>query len=259
MGKNIQIIGERAFSGCELLKEVLGNAEIEEVGTSGFSGCINLQKVEFTVNKIDEDAFGMCDNLEEINFDSKIKYIGEQAFFSCKKLTSIGKQECLEYVGDDAFLVSGLTDFETSEGVEFGDTVLKKTPFLQNQLQYINSGVLMKYTIREDKNYIALPDGINSIDTGCVYGDVSQIQEIYIPDSVTEIKGYILDEDNKNVTYYIPASVVSIGYDYDDGTHIGLNYEAGKIVTTEGSYAQQYAKEHQIPCEIVEHIEMPEE
>ena len=33
-----------------------------------------------------------------------------------------------------------------------------------------------------------------------------------------EIKGYILDEDNKNVTYYIPSSVVSIGFDYDDGT-----------------------------------------
>ena len=68
-----------------------------------------------------------------------------------------------------------------------------------------------------------------------------------------------MDKDNKNGTYYIPSSVVSIGYDYDDGTHIGLNYEAGKIVTTEGAYAQQYAKEHQIPCEIVDHIEMPEE
>ena len=133
------------------------------------------------------------------------------------------------------------------------------TPFLCNTDQYINNGVLMKYTYEGEKKYLLLPEGITSVDLGSVYGDVSQIEEIYIPDSVTEIKGYILRRDEKEGTYYIPASVTSIGHDYEDGTHIGIVRDAGKIVTTEGAYAQQYAKEHQIPCEIVDHIEMPEE
>lgn len=44
-----------------------------------------------------------------------------------------------------------------------------------------------------------------------------------------------------------------------DGTYVGIDDDAKKIVTTEGSYAQEYAKKHNIPCEIVDHIEMPEE
>lgn len=44
-----------------------------------------------------------------------------------------------------------------------------------------------------------------------------------------------------------------------DGTYVGIDDDDKKIVTTEGSYAQEYAKKHNIPCEIVDHIEMPEE
>ena len=102
--------------------------------------------------------------LTEINMNSELTYIGAYSFLGCKQLTDIGKQECLEYVGNDAFWASGLTKFESNENVKFGRAVFWDTPFLFNTDQYINNGVLMKYTYEGEKNYLVLPEGITSIE-----------------------------------------------------------------------------------------------
>ena len=152
MGKNIRTIEKSAFMGCESLKEVLGNIEIEIIERAAFEGCSNLHKAEFEMHQVEDNAFRGCASLTEINMNSELTYIGAYSFLGCKQLTDIGKQECLEYVGNDAFWASGLTKFESNESVKFGRTVFGDTPFLCNTDQYINNGVLMKYTYEGEKN-----------------------------------------------------------------------------------------------------------
>ena len=103
MGKNIRTIEKSAFMGCESLKEVLGNIEIEIIERAAFEGCSNLHKVEFEMHQVEEQAFDACISLAEINMDSELTYIGENAFSGCRSLTDIGRQEHLEYIGSNAF------------------------------------------------------------------------------------------------------------------------------------------------------------
>ena len=103
MGKNICTIGQCAFMGCESLKEVLGNIQIEIIEIAAFEGCSNLSKVEFKMHQVEEQAFDACISLAEINMDSELTYIGENAFSGCRSLTDIGRQEHLEYIGSNAF------------------------------------------------------------------------------------------------------------------------------------------------------------
>ena len=259
LGKNVDIIGECAFMGCESLKEVLGEVEINELQRSGFNGCENLCKVEFKMNKVGDYAFSACESLHEINMDSQITYIGFGAFSPCRRLTDIGKQDELEYVGDMAFWGAGIEKFEVNADAKLGDCIFWDTPFMENASDLVVNDLLVKYIYDGKKTYLVIPNGVAGLDCLCVYGDFSNLKEIYVPDTVTEIKGSICKGDNERVAFYIPDSVTSIGHDYDDGAHDGIDDEAKKIVTTEGSYAQEYAKKYNIPCEIVDHIEMPEE
>ena len=158
-----------------------------------------------------------------------------------------------------AFWGAGIEKFEASEDTEFGFSVFLSTPFRDNVSELILNTLLIKCGYDNKMPYILVQNGITSMDSGCVCGDISNLEEIYISDSVTEIKGYVCVAIDVKVDFYIPDSVISIGHDYDDGTHVGIDDDAKKIVTTEGSYAQEYAKKYNIPCEIVDHIEMPEE
>ena len=259
MGKNVKVIGDSAFTMCDSLEEVLGEANISTIDEYAFEGCKNLSRVEFRMERIEMSAFANCKLLQEINKDSNITYIGDYAFERCEQLTDIGNQKSLEYVGNMAFNESGIETFETNCNTTFGFSVFADTPFIRNTSEVILNGVLLKYSYDSSSELVELPEGITSVDSNFLHGDISKLDKLYIPDTVTEIKGYICFGQEKKFTIYIPDSVVQIGHDYEDGAHVGIDTNVEKIVTTEGSYAQQYAKEHQIPCEIVDHIEMPEE
>jgi hypothetical protein len=96
--------------------------------------------------------------------------------------------------------------------------------------------------------------------------DSSFISEIYFSDSVQEIDIYQFYGNIDIITLYIPSSVIKIG-DGLDGEVIclfdryfmeGTENEHLKIVTTAGSYAEEYAKKFDIPYEIVDSWEVPE-
>ena len=259
MGKNIKVIGYCAFDGCDLLEEVIGEANISTIDEYAFHGCKNLSRVEFRMERIEMAAFAHCILLQEINKDSNITYIGDNAFDMCEQLTDIGNQKSLEYVGNSAFSGSGIETLAINDDVTLGYAAFEDTPFIRDSSQIIINDVLVKDILNEGKTYFKTPDGIHSLDYACLFGDASKLKEIYISEGVTEIKGYICEDKSAKVTVYIPNSVISIGQDFESLGHEGIEKEAVKIITTEGSYAQQYAKEHQKPCEIVDHIEMPEE
>ncbi len=85
-----------------------------------------------------------------------------------------------------------------------------------------------------------IPDGVKHIETGAFWGCI-YLTEITIPDSVTDIgiESFWGCWELTQIT--IPGSVISIGED------AFADCENLTIYTPEGSYAEQYAKEHNIP------------
>ena len=115
---------------------------------------------------------------------------------------------------------------------------------------------------------VIIPDGITAI-AGAFDASVEtkdypiKVKAVYIPTSVTTIDRCSFSEQG-DVTVYIPASVTEIGIqavkseekpEYDS---IFEDPSSATIVTTAGSAAEKYAKDHNITCKIVDSWTVPE-
>lgn len=105
MSDNVRTIGEYAFANCNQLKEIklsdnvtmidkgvfycagIVNIKIpkyvEMIGESAFYGCTELEKIEFestNLRKLEEETFGWCRKLKNINIPDSIKEIGWRCF-----------------------------------------------------------------------------------------------------------------------------------------------------------------------------------
>ncbi len=89
---SIEVIGERAFSGCQSLADVIftGN-NLREIGASAFSGCEALEKIELPsgVKTIGDSAFADCKALKTIVLPKSVTTISERAFSNIQALEKI--------------------------------------------------------------------------------------------------------------------------------------------------------------------------
>lgn len=105
LGEGIEVIGERAFFGCERIAELVIPDSVTTIGLKAFYKCLNLRKLTIGtgVQSISEYAFYKCTSLEELNMPEGIKTIGKYAFRGCESLTSIIIPEGLTSIGANAF------------------------------------------------------------------------------------------------------------------------------------------------------------
>jgi hypothetical protein len=90
IAENVDTIPARTFHNCEQLIEVEGHNELKRVQEYAFWSCIRLRRVKKMTGliEIEEEAFGGCKSLSELDFD-KLEKIGNGAFGECASLTSI--------------------------------------------------------------------------------------------------------------------------------------------------------------------------
>lgn len=107
-------IGESAFQGCVLLKEVTIPEGVTRIGIKAFEGCNRLRHVTLpnSLVSIGYDAFSNC-RITEVNLPESLKSIGFYAF-NGSNLASIVLPESLEEIGTRAFDTSTLTDVYTT-------------------------------------------------------------------------------------------------------------------------------------------------
>ncbi len=122
LGANTVRVGERAFSGCDKLKEVILSPSVKYIDREAFSGC-GIEKINLdNVFVIGENAFMDCPGITDIKLSSAIKidayafykfagqslyapearYIGNGAFYGALSLKSANLPKA-EYIGYDAF------------------------------------------------------------------------------------------------------------------------------------------------------------
>ncbi len=230
-----------AFKGCENLSSVLGGKNIKRIGENGFGRRYNLSEFQPGENLESIENFGFlrCSSLKDISFSNQAVTIGAGGF---------------SYTA-----VEEIPEWPRLEDHRGG--FLRDTPWLKKQTaDFITiNGVLHLY--QGDQTVVRIPDGIIGISDAFSlnYDNMTEVKEIYIPESVTDISQSSFFFQ-KEVTIYIPASVKTMGGVSLIQKKSKLFLEDNcKIVTTSGSPIEAYAKTKGIPYELVDDWEKVKE
>lgn len=265
-GKPVTVIKEGCFARHKEIETVYLGKNIKEIEKSSFAGCGSLKKVsgKAELEVIPEDAFSGCNYLHTVDVGNHIKRIENYAFYWCPMLKFIGEQPELEYIGQQAFNFAGyMTDFQIPEYVELGWAAFWGSlwPGIQGEEFVIVGDCLVAYF--GDARAVEIPQGVKRLGA-YAFEDcktVEDIEEIRLPETVTEVETNAFYDCGK-IRVYMPDSVTIIDANYkdsriykegDENTSM-LSFHALEnitIVTTKGSYAEEYAKAKGLQCEIV--------
>ena len=255
LGKPVTQLEYECFAQNNRVKTVELNESLEIIGVRAFAECENLVEVKGgdKVKRIEDCAFDLCRKLETFEIGNQLESIGLGAFSVCEALKTMDSQKNLIYIGDIAFVDSGLEEFEFNRGAEIGNGVFDGTNWIANQPEEFiicGDGNLIGYTGNSET--IMIPEGVRQLNGGCFQGTTAK--EIYVPKTVTTICDLVFLDCN-NVRVYIPDSVVQMGDKdrrYKMENPIVNDDVTITIITTQGSCAEQYAREYGVSCEIVE-------
>ena len=188
LGKNINSIGEFAFSYCPI-----ENLKIDTKNVSSwFKGFTSLKNVEFgdNVESIGNMAFSGCSNITNIVLGNNISSIGTMAFANCSGLTSLHLPKNLKSFKSNAFEGCYNLCSLSIDSYNIGDSwfedwhSLKKVEF-GNSVCSIGAESFSNCTSLND---IIIPNNIKTIGNVAFWG-CTGATNIYIGDSVKAI-GY---------------------------------------------------------------------
>lgn len=212
--------GECIFEGAEI-KDISFDAGIRVLPAMVFSNCDSIEEVRIPkgVTEIGESAFYHCDNLKVVEIPDSVNRIGHSAFNECnnlkiEKLTTNGRM-----IQHYAFGGVTIEELEVSESlIADGNSSF--------------SGAKIKR--------VSFEEGIGVIPSR-VFSNCDSIEEIRIPDSVTEIRDSSFIRCNNLKIVEIPSSVENIGQ--------GAFSSCKNLILSvpSGSYAETYAIEEGIP------------
>lgn len=151
IGKNVETIGEWAFTNNQKLKEFVVDEENEhfcsvdgvlfskDMKTLLFFPCAKSTeyKMPDEVETVRSKAFYRCEKLEKLTLSSNLKAIGEKAFFRCSSMQDLTLPDTLESIAKDGFgYCSSLTEI-----------TLPKTIKEVGQYVFFNCTSLLKVTV----------------------------------------------------------------------------------------------------------------
>ena len=194
---------------------------------------------EGEVEKIGDYAFNGCSNLEEIDLPDSVKEIGSNAFSGCAKLSSITLGSNITTIGYNAFY--GLTNLTTV-------TLPSKLKDIAGNA-FANCKNLKEYIVSDENKDLSAKDGV-------LYGK-----------DETELISYPAGKDDQTEFDMLSMNVDTIREGAFDGNTALKSVKIGDDVQTIGeeafanvsdaltlhvyknSYADEYAKENEVPVE----------
>ena len=254
-----------AFGGCDGLTSIAVaeenkvydsrdncNAIIKTADNSLILGCKKTIIPESVTSIV--GAFNGCSSLTSMTIPDSITNIGNAAFKDCSGLTNIEIPDSVTNIGSGVFKgCSGLTSIEIPNGVTsitsgylfVGCDNLASITVAEGNTVYDsrdNCNAIIKTAdnslIRGCKN-TKIPNSVTNIGENAFYG-CNGLTSIEIPDSVTNIEDSAFCRCSSLVSIIIPGSVTNI-----DGVDLFYKCESLKtIYTDEGSYVDNWAKEH---------------
>ncbi len=123
-GKSVDEIGEWAFFGNTVVKEVVLGDGITKLGDGAFNCCEVLEKITFpdTLTHIGDTAFSGCEKLLAIELPESLTYLGETAFNMCTSLTSVKIPSKIKRIENSTFnYCSSLASVELGQIESIGE------------------------------------------------------------------------------------------------------------------------------------------
>ena len=102
---SVTSIGDRAFSCCRSLSEIVISSSVTSIGDLAFSDCDSLSEIVIpsSVTSIGDLAFSDCRSLSKIVIPSSVTSIGDYAFLGCRSLSEIVISSSITSIGKGAF------------------------------------------------------------------------------------------------------------------------------------------------------------
>lgn len=223
-GKQVTVIGDRAFANCMQVTELVLPAGIREIGDSAFYFCNSLKRIELPegLKAIGADAFNGCYSLTEIHFPAELEMIGRAAFYYTGSLT-------------DITVAPGNTAYESENGVLYnkGKTKLICCPAAK-------------------KGSFKVAETVTAIEDRAITYSAS-LTEIELPDGLETIGEEAFFACYDLTILNLPAGVREIGKSAFEGCNLtGLNIPAGFREIGEAAFAGCSWKEISIPAGVTE-------
>ena len=163
-----------AFCMCNQLESIIISESIVDIGYSAFNNCTNLTSIIISdsVTSIENWAFSNCTSLTSITIPKSVTSIGECIFLYCNNLT-------------DIMVASNNPSYTSKDGVLFDKSM----------------GTLLECPAGKSGVY-TIPMGVTNIGDNA-FRYCKNLENIIIPDSVTSIGNYVLDDcDSLTDIYY---------------------------------------------------------
>ena len=260
-------IGESTFSGCTSLTSITIPDSVTTIGDSAFSNCRNLTSITvdennenyscdeygvlFNKNKTELIQFPRCNGRKEYIIPNSVTIINDSAFDFCDNLTNIEIPDSLTTIDDFAFSnCDNLSRITIPDSVTtIGDYAFSNCDNLSSITIPDNVTTIGDYAFYWCNNLTSVIVGIKVTTIGdYAFAFCSGFTNITIPDSVTAIGDSAFLGCNNLRVVVIPDSVLCIGNNafnsYDS------NSSHFTIVGSDGSYAEVYANENNLPFAI---------
>ena len=251
-GRPVTEIMEESWKYFSVPKIIYLPDTIKVIGYNAFYKNNTVEEVYVkNVEIVDNLAFAEMENLHTVELGKYLDSINAAAFYKCKGLNYFDYPDSLKQIGSDAFSKSGIRNIPENKEVLLWNGAFYNTPWEENNDETF---VILDYYYERDdetkttllgyngkEKTVVIPEGVEVIggakkmEEKCRY----QVDEVFLPDTVTILRGNIF-EGQEHLTIYMPDSITGIRSSYAS---------IKKIVTIEGSYAEGFAKEYNIPVE----------
>ncbi len=196
----------------------------------------------YPVTALGEDLFYECKDLVSVMIPDGVKYVGPGAFSSCINLTSVTIPDGVTSISDGLLqYCRGLTSVALPDSV----TSIGSWAFTNSGLTglTIPDGVtsigFAAFSYCKNLTSVAVPGSVTSIGDSAFAS--SGLTSMIIPDGVTSIGERTFYNCSSLTSIAIPSSVTSIGED------AFYRCKALALSVTEGSFAERYAQDNDIP------------
>ena len=218
------------FNGVNMRTLIFPNAysgkPVTRILAHAFENC-NVQEAVMIdgIRVIEEGAFKGCGNLKQVIFPNTLREIGPCAFQSCGSLVTAALPEGLQQLGDYAF----------------ADTALRQA-HLPQSLLWLGAGVYKGCgrlsSIKFPRHMTEIP---NETFMGC-----TALKKVDLPAGTAALGREAFSGCTGLMDMIIPDSVITVGANAYAGMNSGFT-----LICTQKSAAEQYARTHNVPFQIV--------